>query len=66
MIFQKKSEKKGFPILLAATVGALAVIGAMSIKNKSCSMVNDAVNKVKTVLRKKTENPLMNDFECEF
>lgn len=59
MIF-RKTERRKWPTVLGITVGALAVVGFMSIKNRGKDMVCGAAHKMKSVLHKKgsCEEPL--------
>ncbi len=66
MIFSKKSEKKKLPLTLGVTVGALAVIGAMSIKDKACSAVTGVKSKMKAMLKKKPMDSVFSDCDTEF
>ena len=52
MIF-RKSERKKLPTVLGLTMGALAVVGFMSIKNKGKEMVSSIGCKMKNMLHKK-------------
>ncbi len=52
MIF-RKSERKKLPTVLGLTMGALAVVGFMSIKNRGKEMISNTACKMKNMLRKK-------------
>ena len=52
MIF-RKSERKKLPTVLGLTMGALAVVGFMSIKNKGREIISSAAGKMKNMLHKK-------------
>lgn len=54
MIF-RKSERKKWPTVIGLTMGALAVVGFMSIKNRGKEMVSCATRKMKNMLHKKDE-----------
>ena len=62
MIF-RKSEKRKLPTVLGLTVGALAVVGFMSIKNRGKEMLFTAGSKMKTALHKKSADCPMESFE---
>ena len=53
MIF-RKSERKKLPTVLGLTMGALAVVGFMSIKNKGKEMVSSVTGKMKNMFHKKS------------
>jgi len=54
MLF-RKSERKKLPTVLGLTVGALAVVGFMSIKNRGKEIVSGAAHKMKNMLHKKDD-----------
>ena len=60
----RKTERKGrkFPSVLGLTVGALAVVGAVSIKNKSKELVSSVSSKVKGMFKKKGDDCMMDSF----
>jgi len=63
MLF-RKSERKKLPTVLGLTVGALAVVGFMSIKNRGKEMISSSVQKMKSALHKNNacEAPV---YSCE-
>ncbi len=62
MIF-RKSERRKLPTVLGLTVGALAVVGFMSIKNRGKEMVSSMGSKMKSALQKKSNDCPMESFE---
>ena len=62
MIF-KKSGKAKLPTVLGLTMGALAVVGFMSIKNRSKELASCAKSKMKNMLHKKGVDRPMENFE---
>ncbi len=63
MIF-RKTERKKLPTILGISVGALAVLGAMSIKEKGSDMCKMISSKMKKLGKKKSS--AMDDImECE-
>jgi len=56
----RKSERKKLPTFVSLTIGALAVVGFMSIKNKGKDMLCSTACKMKNMLHKKdkTECPV--------
>lgn len=52
MIF-RKSERRKLPTVFGITVGALAVVGFMSIKNRGKEMLSSAAYKMKHMFHKK-------------
>ncbi len=66
MIFQK-AERKKLPTALAIGVGALAVLGAVSVKNKGGEIIGSVKSKMGKIFKKKPSmTGVMNDMECEF
>ena len=49
----RKSERKKLPTILGLTMGALAVVGLMSIKNRGKEMISATACKLKNVFKKK-------------
>ena len=62
MIF-RKSERRKLPSILGLAVGALAVVGFMSIKNRGKEMLSSVGCKMKSAIRKKNEECPMESFE---
>ena len=62
MLF-RKSERRKLPTLLGLGVGALAVVGFMSIKNRGKEMLSSVGCKMKSTLHKKKEECPMESFE---
>ena len=47
MMLFRKSERRKLPAIIGLTVGGLAVVGAMSIKNSGKQMLRSAGRKMK-------------------
>ena len=62
MIF-RKSERKRFPTILGLTMGALAVIGVVSIKNKSKEIASNAACKMKGLFKKNSNSECPMDMQ---
>jgi hypothetical protein len=62
MIF-RKSERRKWPTLLTLSMGALAVVGFMSIKNRSKEMISSAFYKIKNMFTKKNGSSCPMDIE---
>lgn len=63
MIF-RKSERKKLPTVIGLTMGALAVIGFMSIKTKGKEMMSCVAAKMKSMLHKNGSSECT-DCTCE-
>ena len=53
-MFFRKTERKKHSACVILTVGALAAIGAISVTRCGKQMLNDAMYKVKSFLKKKS------------
>ena len=63
MLF-KKTERKKIPAMLGLTVGALAAVGVVSLKNKGKGIINSVSSKMKNMMKKaKDECPMDNMME---
>jgi hypothetical protein len=62
MLF-RKSEKRKLPTFLGLTVGALAVVGLMSIKSRGKEIISSAGAKMKSALHKKSSECQVESFE---
>lgn len=62
MLF-RKSEKRKLPTFLGLTVGALAVVGLMSIKSRGKEIISSAGAKMKNALHKKSSECQVESFE---
>ena len=62
MIF-RKSERRKFPAFLGLAVGALAVVGFMSIKNRGKEIISSVGSKMKSAIHKKGPDCPVESFE---
>lgn len=64
-MFFKRHEKKRFPTCIALGIGALAVIGAMTVKCKGKEIANCVSTKVKSIFHKQPHGTMMKQCECD-
>ena len=60
-MFFKKTEPKRWHPCLVLTIGALSIIGAVTVTNASKCAINNAKNKIKSFFSPKPKSPSSDD-----